>query len=444
MHYRQLLVLIAVLFLPMVGRACPALASYYPVPGENPQWAAIDRALAPLLSECLLSSEYFALRGAAQLNSNRLEDALESLERALLLEPDNGAAQIDYALALFQAGQLFAALEINEALLEREDLPANLLPGIRQRQENWRRLTRDQEVQLDVILGYDNNLNAAPADDQLTLTLSGESILLTLNPEFQPVSGPYVNFRSAGRYRMLAPNHQHNFSVSVRGRVSEDTKSDLLQLSTRYTLLKPDASHAWQVQAGVNQLYYGGSTLFTGSDLSWRYQPPGDEQCRPDFSIAAQFQHFHGQSHLDALETKLGAGGLCDLAGFWGQDGRQRVSFNMSLLLNDNLDGARLGGDRQGWQLNLDWQHPLGNGAVYAQLNHTRQRDGQPYSALLANNAVRTQNRSFVLLQYRKPTRVFGRDSSLMFNLYHQQQQSNIELFQIVDTTAEVGLSFRF
>lgn len=428
----------------MVGRACPSLAPFYPVPGEIPQWSAIDRALAPYLSECLLSSEYFALRGAAQLNSNQLSDALESLERALLLEPENGAAQIDYALALFEAGQLFAALEINQGLLERDDLPPDLLPAIRRRHENWRSLTRDQELQLDVLVGYDNNLNAAPAGEQLTLTLSGESILLTLNPEFQPVGGPYMNFRGAGRYRMLAPDHQHNFSASVRGRISEDTKSDLLQFNTRYTLLKPDANHAWQLEAGANQLFYGGSALFTGTDLGWRYQPPGDDRCRPDFSIAAQFQHFHGQSHLDAIETKASAGGLCNFEALGQQEGLQRISFNMSLLQNDNLDGERLGGDRQGWQLNFDWQHPLGDGALYAQVNHTRQRDAQPYSELLANNAVRTQNRSFVLLQYRKPARIFGQNSSLMFNLYHQQQQSNIELFKIVDTTAEVGFSFRF
>jgi len=444
MRTPQLLVLIAVLFLPAVARACPTLAPYYPIPGQTADWQSVDRALAPLLSECLLSSEYFALRGAAQLNTGQLTDALESLERALLLEPENGAAQIDYALALFESGQLFAALEVNERLIERNDLPPGLAPAIRQRQSNWRDLTRDGEVQLDLLLGYDNNLNAAPADEQLTLTLSGESILLTLNPEFQPVSGPYVNFRSAGRYRFLAPNHQHNFSASVRGRVSEDTKSDLLQFSARYNLLRPDQNNAWQLQTGVNQLFYGGSSLFTGSDLGLRYQPPGDEQCRPDFLAAVQFQHFHGQAQLDAVETKLSAGGLCDFPAMFNAEGRQRVSFGLSLLRNDNLDGNRLGGDRRGWQLNFDWQQPLGDGAIYAQLNHTRQRDGQPYSALLSNNSIRRQNRSYMLLQYRKPAHFFGENSTLMINLYHQYQQSNIDLFKIVDTTIEAGLSFRF
>ena len=77
-------------------------------------------------------------------------------------------------------------------------------------------------------------------------------------------------------------------------------------------------------------------------------------------------------------------------------------------------------------------------------MNHTRLHDSKGYSPVLANNAERWQNRSFVLLQYREPISLFGRNSTFMVNLYHQQQQSNIDLFQTVDTTAEVGFSFRF
>ena len=70
--------------------------------------------LADIQASCLRSSEYYALLGAAQLNSAQLESASESLERALLLDPNNGAAQIDFASALFASGQLFPALQLNE------------------------------------------------------------------------------------------------------------------------------------------------------------------------------------------------------------------------------------------------------------------------------------------------------------------------------------------
>jgi len=424
------------------AQLCPDLTSYYP--GVNPDWPSIDARLDPLLSQCLTSSEYFALRGAAQLNTGQLSDALESLERALLLEPANGAAQIDYALALFEAGQLFAALEINARLLGREDLPTGLQAGLRQRQRDWRRLTRQTEGQLDVLAGYDNNLNGGPADDRLTLTLSGEPVLLELNPEFAPVSGPFTNLRAGARFRQLTPDAQHNISGDVRGRVSEDTESDILQFSGRYAFIRPDEYHAFQIQAGVNHLFFGGSELFTASDVGFVYQPAGDASCRPEFTLALQHQHFHEQSQLDALESRVTAGGICRQPAMGGTPGTQRLAFTMGLLANENVEDGRPGGDRQGWQLNFDWQHPLFKGSLRTQLNHTRLKDSKGYSPVLANNAERWQNRSFILFQYREPVEIFGRDSILMVNLYHQQQRSNIELFRNNDTTVEVGFSFRF
>jgi len=426
----------------VLAQSCPDLSAFYPQ--SESDWQAVDEGLAPMLSSCLGSTEYFALRGAAQLNTGQLSEALESLERALLLEPENGAAQIDYALALFEAGQLFTALEVNGRLLGRNDLPANLRPALRARHNDWLALTRQSELQLDVLTGYDNNLNGAPAHDELTLTLSGEPVLLTLNPEFQPISGPYVNMRGAGRFRQLTPGSQHNFSAELRGRISEDTNSDLVQLSARYAFIRPDADRAWHLESGLNHLYYGGSALFTGTQVGLRFQPTGDEQCRPEFTVALQHQHFHDQADLNAFESKVTAGGACSFSTFGNAQGRQRIGFEMGLLNNANLDDGRLGGDRKGWQLNFDWQHPLWNGSLRTELNHTRLHDSKAYSPLLANNAVRWQNRSYLLLQYRESLPVFGRNSTLMVNLYHQKQQSNIELFQTLDTTIEVGFSFRF
>ena len=122
---------------------CPNLAVYYPVvyfannplsaqtpsdagARERAQWAQLAATLADIQASCLRSSEYYALLGAAQLNSAQLQPASESLERALLLDPNNGAAQIDFASALFASGQLFPALQLNDGLLARTDLPEKL------------------------------------------------------------------------------------------------------------------------------------------------------------------------------------------------------------------------------------------------------------------------------------------------------------------------------
>lgn len=424
---------------PNVASACVDLSSFYP--GNEPDWASLQQQLAGLMSECLESSEFFALYGAAQLNSGQLAGALESLERALLINPENGDARVDYAQALFEEGQLFIALEINEQLLQREDLPAGLETGLRSRQQNWQALTRQTNFQADLLAGYDNNLNGAPDPGQITLTLSGEPILLNLNEEFRPISGPYLNMRLGARHRQLRPEYQHNFSAEVRGRSSEDSQSDLVQLASRYSFIKPDRKHAWQADLGINHLFFGGNPLFTGTETGGRYQPASNWFCKPHYSLALQHQLFHQESRLNAFESKAGAGVSCPVA---GTDGSQSLSAELSLLNNKALRSGRLGGDRQGWQLNIDWQLALSRGVLRAQLNHTQLDDRQGYSPLLANGAERRLDRSYALLQYREPLPLLGTNSSLLINIYHQRQQSNIELFRSNDTTAEIGISWAF
>jgi tetratricopeptide (TPR) repeat protein len=119
---------------------CPDLSAFYDQPQTD--WELVEQQLTPLQARCLLSSEYFALLRAAQLNGGRLTQALESLERALLLMPNNGAAQIDYAHALYLQGQLFSALEMNRQIIARTDLPPHLTPMLNRRQQEWQALTR--------------------------------------------------------------------------------------------------------------------------------------------------------------------------------------------------------------------------------------------------------------------------------------------------------------
>jgi len=411
---------------------CPDLTPYYP--GINPDWPALQRQLASLMSECLDSAEFFALFGAAQLNSGEVAESLESLERALLLDPLNGAAQIDYAQALYLQGDLFAALELNDGLLAREDLPTNLRSVLESRQRTWRAITRQRLVQLDVLAGYDNNLNSAPSPDEITLTLSGEDVVLALNPDFRPVSGPYLNMRLGARFRQLAPDYQHNWLVEARGRVSEDSQSDQVQLDTRYAFVRPGRRHNWQLDAGLSHLLFGGNPLYTAAETSARYQPFSSMLCKPYYGLALQHQLFHDNSQLNGLEGKASAGLNCP---FDTSIGTQQLVMELALLENAALKADRPGGDRAGWQANMNWRIPLGNGDILSQLSHTRLDDREGYNPLLQDGADRWLARTYLLVQYR---RQLSTDTTLLFNFFHQYQRSNIELFDNTDTTVEVGI----
>lgn len=425
---------------PVSAQTCPDLSPYYP--GENPDWQELEQQLSQLMPLCLESSEFFALLGAARLNSGLPAPALEALERAILLEPDNGAAQIDYAEALFQQGQLFPALEMNQRLLARQDLPANLRPALEERQASWRALTRESSFQADFLAGFDSNLNGAPDPGQITLTLSGEPVLLPLNPEFRPIEGPYLNSRLAGRYRQLAADHQHNASAEVRGRLSENTESDLLQFDGRYAFIKPGQSASWQLIAGMSHLFFGGSGLYSAAELGGRYQwNQTGFICRPFAGIASQLQLFHGQSRLNGIEAKASGGLSCPEN---GGNYRGQTIFELGLISNEPQNGGRPGGGRSGWQLNLDWQRQWRQNSLRAVLNHTRLDDRRGYSPLLAGGATREVERSYVLLQYQRPLTWWSESAGFIVNIFHQHQSSNIELFDTRDTTIEAGIRILF
>jgi len=432
--------LVAILLLPLLLRSpiagaqsCPALQAYYPT--GTVDWPALVAQLEPLQPRCLENAEYFALLGAALLNATNIPAALEALERALLLDPDNGAAQVDYAEALFRAGQLFPALELNSTLLQRPDIPGNLQVLLQQRQQNWQGQTRRRGLQVELDAGYDNNLNGAPARSDFTLTLSGEQIVLTLDPEYRPVSGPYLNLRLAGFFQRLEPDRSQDLIFALRGRFSEHQESELLQFDWRYALTLSGRKRIWELVAGTSHLLYGGSPLYSVSEARIRNRG-GDEGCGPKYELAAQHQLYHGQSVMTGLEASATSGFECRLAG-----GRQLFAVDTGPLGNFALKGGRPGDDRQGWKLRLSWQLQLAKGALDSQFSYANLDDTGPYSEILAGGARRQIGSRFFRVQYSQPLQ-----QNLVFqlNLTHQDQTSNIAPFVNRGTAAEVGLMLNF
>ncbi len=424
--------------LPLSAYACPDLQAFYQYEDDVESQIALESALAPLMSECLRSPEFFALYGAALMETGKLSVALEMLERALLLDPDNGSALIDYAQALYLRGQLFSALDLNRQLSQRQGLPANVETLVAEREERWRSDTRGYAAQLDVLAGYDNNLNGAPDPNQITLTLSGEPVILTLNPEFQAISGPYLNLRLGGQFQQMAADHQHQVTGEIRSRTSEDAASDLIQASAHYNYLLPQRDNAWQFGAGMNHLFFGGSALYTAIDTNVRYQTLTANSCTRRYELAGQYQLYKDQSSLNSLESKLSAGLDCPIQTMGVSS---LLGAEMGVVHSAAINDGRPGGDRLGWQFNLAWQFPILKGTLTSQFSHTALDDQKGYSDLLDDGAQRWVKRSFVLLQYRQ---ILRPNVAFMLNIYHQNQHSNIELFDSVDSTLELGVSASF
>ena len=202
MRKEKALALVVLFLFPFrnsVASECPDLSSYYEEGDEGIY--SLEAELSALVEQCSDSAEFFALLGATQLQIGDLLRANESLELALLLDPQNGSALFDYAELLNQQGQTLNAIELGEQLLSREDLPGALEELIVERLRTWRRARTEQNFGLGISLGYDNNLNSAPSNDSLALTLSGRSVVLDVAPEFQATSGEYSRLEANGLRR---------------------------------------------------------------------------------------------------------------------------------------------------------------------------------------------------------------------------------------------------
>ncbi len=430
---KALFILAALFFPPAVFAVCPDLQTYYPT--DDSSWPEAVQRLTPLMPECLKSAEYFALLGAAQMNNGQLTEALESLERALLIDPNHGAANVDYAQVLYLTGQLFPALEINTGLLQREDLPPELVGALQQRQQLWQAQTTAKGFSTEVAAGYDNNLNGAPSSSNFTLTLSGEAVQLTLDPEFQPISGEYLNLRLAGYYRKLTPERTHDLVFELRNRQSEHSASELLQFDWRYAQGLSLRRYRWDFVAGTSHLLYGGNPLYTVTEARTRLNRNGTG-CRPQYELAMQHQLYHGQSFMRGLEAGATAGLFCEFG-----DSGQVLGIDAGPLINHALRDTRPGGDRKGWRLRLNWQVPLGQGAVSSQISYAQLSDDEGYSDLLAGGAAREIHNRFLRVQYSRP---FAGDLTFLVTLNHQSQDSNLIPFESEGTALDVGLSLNF
>jgi len=435
----KLLTAVACLLPSLPSFACQDFSDFYRAIDD--EFQLVESQLLPLLEECSENSEYFSLLGTVQLRSGDFFAALENLERALLLNPDNGSALVDYAEVLFQQGQVSSAVEINAQLLSREDLPADLVQAIADRQRRWRSLMSETSSILGVSVGYDNNLNSAPMGRQLALTLSGQSVVLDVSPEFLAAGGTYANLAAGIARTSAGRDISSRVSGQVRGRFGEDSSYEVLQASSQFAFTQSGDNPRWNAALGFDHLNYGGNDIFSSSTIRASYLARQGKACGIYPRLAIQYQHFHTQESLSGIESSLGVGVDCRLP-----IGKtvNRLAVEVSALTNRALKGSRLGQDRNGWQVNLAWRRQLGPGQASAQYSFTDLNDDEGYSPIFDDGARRHESLSSVYLQYAVPTRRLGAAAQIVTSISYYNQDSTVGLFRTQGANVEIGINWGF
>jgi tetratricopeptide (TPR) repeat protein len=404
------------------------------LPNSSQGWYKLQLILKKDTPKCLKSSVYFALYGASQLNSGQLNDAIESLERALLLDANNGAALIDYASALYYSGQLFSAIDLNEQLLKRSDLPVYLKPMLKKRALTWQEKTRAQYRNISVRSGYDDNLNGATFIDNLTLNFPGQDITLPIEENAKAVAGRYIDVSLTQDNISHSPFGKQTFSLKSNFRVSEDHNSNYFQLAAAYQKLYNSENSYWHWDTSVNYLHYNQEPLTLETAVSVKKQWLNDQLCEPFLRTSLEHLSVIREQSLSSITINTGGGLLC--------------------RLNDNLIGTRLnyiqdmarsndrpGGDSSGWAVDFQWQRPLYSGIFNSSFKYTSLSDQTSYSPLLDNGANRRRSRTDVSLEYIHP---LPDNAKLSLMLTQQRQNSNIALFKQRSTRISAGFNKNF
>jgi tetratricopeptide (TPR) repeat protein len=197
-------VALAVCAAPLVLHAADRVLSE-PVPcnfeshAEPLSPANLPGVLAKQLSACESDPVWLA-RAGALLNQVALYlEAVEYLERALMLAPDSPEIRLEYALALAASGDELSAVGLIQALLIEPDLPAGLRGEL---QRSLVKLGRPQQLPggrsprlfASVRLGHDSNLLGAPNLRELALNFGGAlgPIILPLDPTYLRQPGEYL------------------------------------------------------------------------------------------------------------------------------------------------------------------------------------------------------------------------------------------------------------
>jgi len=418
---------------------CPDLSGYYE--REDEDIYSIEAELSVLFDRCSDSAEYFALLGAMQLQIGDLLQATESLELALLLDPQNGSALFDYAELLNQQGQTVNAIELGEQLLSREDLPRALEELIVQRLRTWRRATTEQSLSLGVSLGHDSNLNSAPSNDSLALTLSGRSVVLDVAPEFRATSGDYSRLEANGLRRITSSSVVSTIYGGISGKFSEQSRHQLVQAATRFSIAEAGDFPRWNIELGLDYLNYGGNSIYGSPTVRGSYVISRVGGCGLMPTAALQYQHFYTPRILSGFEGSLGLSTVCQMP---GGPGSGRFGIEAGVIHNRARYQDRLGQDRDGWRINMVWQKNLGRGAASVQYTYSELEDESEYSPLFDNGAKRFESLNAVNLRYVYPLDSLIANANLVAWVSYYDQRSSVALFRTSGTVAEITFNWAF
>lgn len=473
----------------------PALAA--PAPQTCPDLPQADdeqtpqsllQQLEPWQELCLRSAPYFRLRGQLQLRTGQALLATQSLERALLLEPEHPGTQLDYVQALVALGDLRSAQQLLAQLIDRPDVPPALRPLLQaqraQIEQTAQRLAQAppsaasatpegaqgpgplflqagaQRWTLTQSLVRDTNLNNAPSAQSLTLTLPQGNITLPVEPAALPQAGSAL--QTELQWLALRPDGAALWlwQADLRYRHTPQTAQRYTQIEAAATWLQaPDAPQQWLARLSAGQLNWANNRAYESLKANWQHQALASSDpaaahpatpCRRTLGAewelrrqpaapiqAGQYSGLTWSWQCQSPATPLHATGLP-----W-----QRLRWSSQLRLGQDQpqQASRPGGAQTQLEWRNEWAARWNTAQLQLEYSLSGLADSSGYSPLLDNNARRRVWRHGMQATLIMPWPSLGGLAALpvpevVLQLEHAQQRSNLPAFASRQTALRLGL----
>jgi tetratricopeptide (TPR) repeat protein len=465
-----------------VPALCRELAEQTLTEKTLPQWQAAVPA-------CQYQPQWLASLGNVLNQLGRYREAVDHLERALLLDARLIDAQIDYAIALAGVGDTLSAQGMLASLLETPELPEPMRATLQQQQAalakgqspTLRTARWQARAQLGLLVGRDSNLLGAPNIGSLALTLGDITQVLPLESSYLAKAGNYNRTEAAVHARRRETDGpQWDLLASVRHRASPSvpeagsdqyeimaerstigTRADRnghgsyvrasaaaldTRLSGRYTVLGLAAGWGRSLSAATPQ-----GTLQQATVQQGAIQQDSATECQLRAGGELQERRYQANPTLSGQYRGLALGWSCQGLALPLQ-GAQSVQWVASLRAGQDhpLDATRPGGMQTQTSLQLQMQAPAALLVATAQGQWqltgewSTSRDATTYSPWLENGAVRHIDKRAARIEYLRSIHAAssGGHWQLQAGVEWAQHQSNLALFGLRSWGPYAGLRF--
>lgn len=393
---------------------------------QQPQ--AAWQLLQAHLNEHLRDADYNYQLGVYAAQSGQYAQAINALERVVLIQPQHAGAWLDMSLSYAAVGDYAAAIELAAYIQTHLDPTPHIAQLLQQLTDQWQhermRLAKQQyRYQVSAALGYSQNPTASTSQDNIPIFL-GEWVSLPLSAREKANASLFSELQWQSHHLW----HAHRLYLNASARSYDQNHSADQYTASMNWLLPEDSLGFWQVGVDHFDVQFAGEqdNLFLARHLllspQWQLRL-GYRLRRSDrTSYDANLPSFT-VSYYQTLST---GNWLRAYAGYES---------------DQPLDSTRPGGSGDRWLAGIYWDGALSAGkrlSLSYALNYYQ--DQQRYSSLIP------LNRQLTWQQWRAQLTlpIINAHWSLSLVAQYEQQSANHELFSWNDTQVLTKLSYAF